>query len=125
LTGPAGQAGASDVVGSDITPLGPRAIPAELIVRAGTAVRRRHRAPILTELCGFRELPLRRLRHPDYVSERNLAMTTILLLNAASSLLALVGIAGFFALRERYSRRRPAVQVLYVTTGQARRLPHS
>jgi len=52
-------------------------------------------------------------------------MTTILLLNAASSLLALVGIAGFFAIRERRARRRPAVQVLYVTTGTARRLPHS
>jgi hypothetical protein len=52
-------------------------------------------------------------------------MTTILLLNAASSLSALVGIAGFFALRERHAPRRPAVQVMYVTTGQARRLPHS
>jgi hypothetical protein len=52
-------------------------------------------------------------------------MTTILLLNAASSVLAVVGIGGFFALRERQARRRPAVQVLYVTTGWARRLPHS
>jgi hypothetical protein len=60
-----------------------------------------------------------------YVSERNLAMTTILILNAASSLLALVGVAGFFALRERRARRRPVAQVLYVTTGEARRLPHS
>jgi hypothetical protein len=60
-----------------------------------------------------------------YVSERNLAMTMILLLNAASSFLALLGIAGFVALRERRARREPAVQVLYVTTGTARRLPHS
>jgi hypothetical protein len=60
-----------------------------------------------------------------YVSERNLAMTTILLLNAASSLLALVAVAGFFALRERRARRLAVVQVLYVTTGKARRLPHS
>jgi hypothetical protein len=60
-----------------------------------------------------------------YVSERNLAMTTILLLNAASSLLALVGIAGFFALRERRARRQAVVQMLYVTTGTPRRLPHS
>ncbi len=52
-------------------------------------------------------------------------MTTILLLNAASSLLALVGIAGFFALRERHARSQAVVQVLYVTTGTARRLPQS
>jgi len=52
-------------------------------------------------------------------------MTTILLLNAASSLMALAGVAGFVALRERRARRQPAVQVLYVTTGRARRLPHS
>ncbi|HUJ35099.1 MAG TPA: hypothetical protein VLW51_07810 [Solirubrobacteraceae bacterium] len=52
-------------------------------------------------------------------------MTTILILNAASSFLALVGIAGFVALRERRARRQGAVQVLYVTTGRARRLPHS
>jgi hypothetical protein len=77
------------------------------------------------DLCGFIEVPLRRRRHALYVSERNLAMTTILLLNAASSLLALVGVAGFLSFRERRARRRPAVQVLYVTTGTARRLPHS
>ena len=52
-------------------------------------------------------------------------MTTILLLNAASSLLALVAVAGFVALRERRARRLAVVQVLYVTTGKARRLPHS
>jgi len=52
-------------------------------------------------------------------------MTTILLLNASSSLLALVGIAGFVALSERRARRRVVVQVLFVTTGRARRLPHS
>lgn len=52
-------------------------------------------------------------------------MTTILILNAASSLAALVGIAGFLALRERRARRQAVVQVLYVTTGRARPLPHS
>jgi hypothetical protein len=52
-------------------------------------------------------------------------MTTILILNAASSLVALVGFAGFVAFRERRARRRPVVQVLYVTTGRARKLPHS
>lgn len=52
-------------------------------------------------------------------------MTTILLLNAASSFVALVGVAGFFTLRERRARRLAAVQALYVTTGRARRLPHS
>ena len=52
-------------------------------------------------------------------------MTTILILNAASSLLGLVGLAGFLAFRERRARRQAGVQVLYVTTGRARRLPHS
>ncbi|MFZ0975160.1 MAG: hypothetical protein WAN22_23235 [Solirubrobacteraceae bacterium] len=52
-------------------------------------------------------------------------MTTILILNAASSLLGLVGLAGFLAFRERRARRQAVVQVLYVTTGRARRLPHS
>jgi len=51
-------------------------------------------------------------------------MNTILLLNAASSLLALVAVGGFFALRERRARRQAVVQVLHVTTGKARRLPH-
>jgi hypothetical protein len=51
-------------------------------------------------------------------------MTTILVLNAASSLLALVGGAGFLALRERRARRQAAPQVIYVTTGGARRLRH-
>ena len=52
-------------------------------------------------------------------------MTTILILNAASSLVALVGFAGFVAFRERRARRQAVVQVLYVTTGRARQLPHS
>jgi hypothetical protein len=52
-------------------------------------------------------------------------MTTILILNAASSLLALVGVAGFVAFREQRARRRAVAQVLYVTTGRARQLPHS
>jgi hypothetical protein len=59
------------------------------------------------------------------VSERNLAITTILLLNAVSSLVALVGVAGFLGLREHRARRQAAVQVLHVTTGRARRLSHS
>ena len=53
-------------------------------------------------------------------------MITILALNAASSLLAVLGIAGFLAFRERHARRHAAVQVLYVTTtGRTHRLPHS
>jgi len=76
------------------------------------------------ELCGILELPLRRRRHAGFVSERNLAMTTILVLNAASSLMALVGGAGFLALREGRARRQAAPQVIYVTTGGARRLAH-
>jgi MYXO-CTERM domain-containing protein len=50
-------------------------------------------------------------------------MTTILILNAASSLVALLGVAGFFALRERRARLRPAVQVLYVTGVNPPKLP--
>jgi hypothetical protein len=50
-------------------------------------------------------------------------MTTILVLNAVSSLVALLGVAGFFALRERRARRQPAVQVLYVTAFDPPRLP--
>ena len=52
-------------------------------------------------------------------------MTTILILNAASSLVAVLGIAGFLAFRERRARRQPVVQVLYVTEGRARQLSHS
>ncbi len=51
-------------------------------------------------------------------------MTTILVLNAVSSLVALLSVAGFFALRERRARRRPAVQVLYVTRLNPPKLPH-
>jgi hypothetical protein len=50
-------------------------------------------------------------------------MTTILILNAASSLVAAAGIGGYLALAQRRARRRPAVQVLYVTTGRRRALP--
>jgi hypothetical protein len=74
------------------------------------------------ELCGFSELALRCRRHPVVVSERNLAMTTILVLNAVS-LVALLGVAGFFALRGRRARHRPAVQVLYVTRVKPPKLP--
>jgi hypothetical protein len=75
------------------------------------------------ELCGFPDLALRCRRHPVVVSERNLAMTTILVLNAVSSLVALLGVAGFFALRGRRARHRPAVQVLYVTRVNPPKLP--
>lgn len=50
-------------------------------------------------------------------------MTTILILNAASSLVAVAGIGGFFALAQRRARRRPAVQVLYVTRARTSGLP--
>jgi hypothetical protein len=50
-------------------------------------------------------------------------MTTILVLNVASSLAALLGVAGFLALRERRARRRAAVQVLYVTRIDSPKLP--
>ena len=50
-------------------------------------------------------------------------MTTILVLNAVSSLVALLGVAGFFALRGRRARRRPAVQVLYIARANPQKLP--
>jgi len=50
-------------------------------------------------------------------------MTTILVLNTVSSLMALLGVAGFFAFRERRARRRTAVQVLYVTRINPPKLP--
>ncbi|HUA02921.1 MAG TPA: hypothetical protein VMB27_03390 [Solirubrobacteraceae bacterium] len=50
-------------------------------------------------------------------------MSTILVLNAVSSLVALLGVAGFFALRERRARRRLAVQVLYVARVEPSKLP--
>jgi hypothetical protein len=50
-------------------------------------------------------------------------MTTILVVNAVSSLVALLGVGGFFALRKWRARRRPAVQVLYVTRVTAPKLP--
>jgi hypothetical protein len=74
------------------------------------------------DLCGFLEVALRLPGDAVFVSERTLVMTTILVLNAASSLLALVGVAGFLALRERRARRETAVRVLYVTTVAPERL---
>ena len=50
-------------------------------------------------------------------------MTTILVLNAVSSRVGLIGVAGFFALRERRARRGRAVQVLYVTRVDPPKLP--
>jgi len=58
-----------------------------------------------------------------WLSRKDLAMTTILILNAASSLVALLGVAGFFAHRERRARVRPAVQLLYVTRVNPSKLP--
>ena len=50
-------------------------------------------------------------------------MTTILILNAASSLVAVAGIFGYLALEQRRARRRAAAQVLYVTRARASGLP--
>jgi hypothetical protein len=49
-------------------------------------------------------------------------MTTILVINAASSLLAAVGIGGWFAWRERQVRRAVRVQPVYVPTRASRPL---
>jgi hypothetical protein len=50
-------------------------------------------------------------------------MTTILVTNAVSSLLAAVAIGGFFVRRNRRTRRNAVVEPVYVTTGTARPLP--
>jgi hypothetical protein len=47
-------------------------------------------------------------------------MTTILVINAVSSLLATVSIGGLFAWRERKIRHAHRVQPVYVTTRAAR-----
>jgi hypothetical protein len=47
-------------------------------------------------------------------------MTTILVINAFSSLLATVGIGGFLAREKRRVRRRATVRPLYVTTRTTR-----
>jgi hypothetical protein len=51
-------------------------------------------------------------------SGKDVTVTTILVINAVSSLLLATGLAGFLALENRRARRRAAVQVLYVTTSQ-------
>ncbi len=50
-------------------------------------------------------------------------MTTILVINAVSSLLAAVGIGGLFVWRERQIRHAHRVQPVYVTTRADRPLP--
>ena len=49
-------------------------------------------------------------------------MTTIIVINAVSSLLAAVGIGGFFA-RERRRVRKISVRAIYVTTSARSRVP--
>jgi hypothetical protein len=85
---------------------------------------RGEQARILTEFRRFLELPLRYARDARQVSERTPTMTTILILNAASSLLAVAGIGGYLALAQRRARRRAAVQVLYVTRARTSGLPY-
>jgi hypothetical protein len=50
-------------------------------------------------------------------------MTTILVINAVSSLLAAIGIGGFLVRENRRDRRKALVQPLYVTTRTTRPLP--
>jgi hypothetical protein len=50
-------------------------------------------------------------------------MTTILVINAVSSLLATVAVGGLFVWRDRRVRREANVQPLYVTTRATRPLP--
>jgi hypothetical protein len=61
--------------------------------------------------------------HPRLSQERNPTMTTILVLNAGSGLLAAVGIGGFLTWRSRRARREVMVRLLYVTTDATRPLP--
>ena len=52
-------------------------------------------------------------------------MTTILVINAVSSLLATVGAGAFLARENRRARRNAIVQPLYVTTRRAREATHA
>jgi hypothetical protein len=45
-----------------------------------------------------------------------LHMNTILVINAISTLVAAVGIGGFFVLRDRRARRESDVELVYMTT---------
>jgi hypothetical protein len=47
-------------------------------------------------------------------------MTTILIINAASSLLATFGIGGFLVRKHRQASRQPLVQPVFVTTETTR-----
>jgi hypothetical protein len=50
-------------------------------------------------------------------------MTTILIINAVSSLLASFGLGGFLVRKHRQAGRRPVVQPVYVTTERTRPRP--
>ena len=50
-------------------------------------------------------------------------MTTIIVINAVSSLVAAVGVGGFLV-REKRRTCKPVVQPLYVTTRTTRLRPH-
>ena len=50
-------------------------------------------------------------------------MTTILAINAVSTLLAAVGMGGFLVLANRRARRDTAVQPVYVSARRTRPLP--
>jgi hypothetical protein len=78
----------------------------------GATLRSPGRATILTELRGFSPVALHRLSDAAVAESKELTMTTILITNAVSLLLASVGIGAFL----RRKNRRAAVQVLYVTT---------
>jgi hypothetical protein len=50
-------------------------------------------------------------------------MSTILVINAVSSALGAVGVAGFLVRKQRRARRDAVVEPVYVTTGTARPRP--
>jgi hypothetical protein len=50
-------------------------------------------------------------------------MTTILIINAVSSLLAAAGIAAIVVLQARRARRETELSVLYITTDTRRQMP--
>jgi hypothetical protein len=56
------------------------------------------------------------MAHPHLIEKRSASMSTILVINAVSSLLATVGIGGLVVWRDRRVRRAAIVQPLYVTT---------
>jgi hypothetical protein len=71
--------------------------------------------------CGCVSFAVHKLAASSDHRQRSLTMTTILIINAISSLVAAASIGGLAARRNRRIRRAAQVQPLYVTAGTRRR----